>query len=438
MVSQSTLLRWSFEQNMHRTLAVLAMVFLILMHKAQAQPLTVDPESIVPLPDKFDMETPAPDVPPEMARFHGAWVGTWHDDRHIFVVERVKRDGHANVVFAKAASAFYDPSFGMNREWWRDEATIADGVLTMTGFRIFRYAFDGPDRLYLTATNSKSGGVTSGALVRAEGARLAAGDRPDEWPWPGERVWIPHLKLRTSDGARPIMLEATFYPPTGLGPSPLAIFSHGSDIGRNQLRTWSFSTEAHWLRDNGFAVVALMRRGYGRSEGINGEDDYGREHDGSLVDVSAGVAQAVEDLESAIAYGRKLPGVRPGPVLLAGQSRGGFLAMHYAGIKPSEVMGVVNFSGAWFPYGPVTTPYYANAGRGAAGKVPQLWLYADNDRLYEEALIREYHQAFTAGGGSARFELLHGVPGDGHLLRLFPDRWRLIADEFLAALNRGP
>jgi dienelactone hydrolase len=379
------------------------------------------------------MEIPAPDVPPEITRFLGAWIGTWHDDRHILVVERVKPDGHTNVVFAKSDSAFYDS----NREWWRDEAIITGGVLTMTGFRTFRYTFDDPDRLYLTATQSKSGGVTSGTLVRADVARLAAGDRPIDWPWPGERVWIPHLTVRTPDGARPIVLEATFYPPASPGPAPLAIFTHGSDVGRNQLRTWSFSTEARWLRDNGFAVLALMRRGRGRSEGINGEEDFGRDHEGGLIVVSAGIAQAVEDLESAIAYGRQLRGVRPGPVLLAGQSRGGFLAMHYAGLKPGEVMGVVNFSGGWYPYGPVTTPYYANAGRGAYDKVPQLWLYADNDRLYEEALIREYHQAFTAGGGSARFELLHGVPGDGHLLRLFPDRWRRIADEFLASLNRG-
>jgi len=49
-----------------------------------------------------------------------------------------------------------------------------------------------------------------------------------------------------------------------------------------------------------------MRRGRGKSEGINGEEDFGRAHDGSLIDVSAGIAQAVEDLESAIAYGRKL------------------------------------------------------------------------------------------------------------------------------------
>jgi hypothetical protein len=178
------------------------------------------------------------------------------------------------VVFAQSDSAFY----GMNREWWRDEATIVDGVLTLTGFRIFRYAFDGPDRLYLTSTIASgvaSGTVTSGALVRADAARLAAGDRPAEWPWPGERVWIPHLTVRTPDGARPIMLEATFYPPAGPGPAPLAIFTHGSDVGRNQLRSWSFATEAHWLRDNGFAVLALMRRGRGRSEGINGEENLG-------------------------------------------------------------------------------------------------------------------------------------------------------------------
>jgi len=415
---------------MRRSLAILSMVFLMVMRDAQAQPLTIDPESIVPLPAKFDMEPPTPDVPPEMARFYGAWIGTWHDDRHILVVERIKPNGHADVVFAQSDSAF----FGTNREWWRDEATIVDGVLTMTGFRIFQYTFDGPHRLYMTAT-LKSGGVTSGTLVRTDPARLAAGERPVDWPWPGERIWIPHLTVRTPDGTRPIRLEATFYPAAGPQPAPLAIFTHGSDVGRNQLRSWSFSTEAHWLRDKGFAVLALMRRGRGSSEGINGEEDFGRAHDGGLTDVSAGIAQAVDDLESAIAYGRTLPGVQSGPVLLAGQSRGGFLAMHCAGLRPRGVIGVVNFSGGWYPYGPVTTPYYANAGRGATDKVPQLWLYADNDKLHEETLVREYYQAFTDAGGRARFELLHGIPGDGHLLRLVPSRWRPVADEFLGSLN---
>ena len=49
--------------------ALVSMLFLLLTHVVQAQQLTVDPETVVPLPDKFDMETPAPEVPPEVARF---------------------------------------------------------------------------------------------------------------------------------------------------------------------------------------------------------------------------------------------------------------------------------------------------------------------------------------------------------------------------------
>src|SRR5215211_162409 len=126
---------------MRKPLVIFSLVLLMLTLSAQAQQLTVDPESIVPLPEKFDMETPSPGVPPDMARFQGAWIGTWQDVRHILVVERVRPDGGASVVFAQSDAAFY----GMNREWWRDKATIADGALTMTGFRKFRYAFDGPD-----------------------------------------------------------------------------------------------------------------------------------------------------------------------------------------------------------------------------------------------------------------------------------------------------
>lgn len=427
-----------FERIMGNLLTMVAALCMSWTHHAQALPLTVDPESIVPLPETFDIETPAPDVPPEIALFHGAWVGTWGDDiRLVLVVERVRPDGRAGVVFAHGDSAFN----GTYREWWRSEAKIVDGALTIAGeamkipwLRTLSFVLDGPERLFQTAS-SRSGAVSSGELARTHMARLPALDRPIEWPGPGESAWVPHLTVRTPDGARPIMLEATMYRPAGSSQAPLAIITHGSDTGRNQLRTVSFSTEAHWLRDKGFVVLALMRRGRGRSEGINGEENLGRDHAGSLVDVSAGISEAVEDLASAIDYGRKLPGVRPGPVLLAGQSRGGFLSLHYAGLKPGEVMGVVNFTGGWYPYAPVTNSYYANAGRGAADKVPQLWLYADNDRLYNEALIRGYHSAFTTAGGIVRFELLHGIPGDGHLLRLFPNRWRPIADQFLATLD---
>jgi dienelactone hydrolase len=417
---------------MRTLITIIAMASMSWAHDARAQSVANDPEAIVPLPDKLEVTAPAANVPAEVARFHGAWVGTWGDEvRHILIVERVQPDGRANIVFAVGDSATY----GITREWWRSEAKIANGILTIMGFRTLRYAFDGPDRLFQTST-LKSGRVTSGTLARYDVARLAAHDRPTDWPWPGERRSVPHLTARIADGSRPISLDATFYPAAGATPAPLAIITHGSDVGRDLLKSFAFSTEAHWLRDKGFAVLALMRRGRGRSEGIYGEDDYGRDHEGDIIDCSKGIGQGIEDLESAIAYGRGLPGIRPGPVLLVGHSRGGFLSLHYAGLKPAEVMGVVNFSGGWLPIGPLTQSYFANAGRGAGAKVPQLWLYADNDNRYSEAVIRSSYQAFEATGGKARFELLHAVPGDGHLLRLFPDRWRSLADQFLATLDQ--
>jgi hypothetical protein len=86
---------------MRNFLMVIVVVLVGWTSKTQAQPLTVDPESMVPLPDKFDMEMPAPDVPPEIARFYGAWIGTWGDDiRTILVVERAMADGRADVIFA--------------------------------------------------------------------------------------------------------------------------------------------------------------------------------------------------------------------------------------------------------------------------------------------------------------------------------------------------
>ncbi len=89
----------------------------------------------------------------------------------------------------------------------------------------------------------------------------------------------------------------------------------------------------------------------------------------------------MEDLRAAIGFGLRQPGVRPRPVLLARQSRGGFLSIIYAGLHPVDVSGVISFVGGW-------TANWCNcafniqrlAKAGAGAKAPQLWLHADNDR----------------------------------------------------------
>jgi len=190
--------------------------------------------------------------------------------------------------------------------------------------------------------------------------------------------------------------------------------------------------------DQLLTVIATKKKGSIRELGLVGHANQ-EAFEGNIIDCSEGIGQGIEDLESAIAYGRGLPGVRPGPVLLVGHSRGGFSSVHYAGLKPAEVLGVVNFSGGWLPIERLAKSSFGDAGRGAGAKVPQVWLYADDDNLYSEALIRSSYQAFATAGGSARFELLHAIPGDGHLLRSFPTGGgRLRTSSWQRSTGKGP
>src|ERR1700750_1351823 len=128
------------------------------------------------------------------------------------------------------------------------------------------------------------------------------------------------------------------------------------------------------------------------------------------------INEAIEDLEAAISFGRTLPFVQQGPILLLGQSRGGFLSVIYAGRKPEDVLGVVNFVGGWMggeEMEHLNPPYFIQAGTGAGARVPQLWLYAESDSFYSEAHVRANHAAFQAAGGLAKFEYYRGIPTDG-------------------------
>jgi hypothetical protein len=133
-------------------------------------------------------------------------------------------------------------------------------------------------------------------------ARLSGPDRLVPRPALGDTVRIPHRSVMLPDGSRPIELEGTLYRPTRGEAAPLAIINHGSTGGyRYDPRlTLHHEAEALWLLERGFAVLVPMRRGRGCSEGVFGEEL-------DLRNCRPGLEEAVEDLASAVAYGRALP-----------------------------------------------------------------------------------------------------------------------------------
>ncbi len=66
---------------------------------------------------------------------------------------------------------------------------------------------------------------------------------------------------------------------------------------------------------------------------------------------------------------------------------------------------------------------------------PQLWVYADNDRTFPPAVVRDSLQAFEGAGGRAEFLMLPPIGADGHNGMLTPEGMAQWLPEVLAFLD---
>ncbi|MGH7179150.1 MAG: alpha/beta hydrolase family protein, partial [Tepidisphaeraceae bacterium] len=233
-------------------------------------------------------------------------------------------------------------------------------------------------------------------------------------------------------------LEATVYRPEFEGKLPLVIINHGSTSGGAvpNAQTNTYEPQARFFLDRGFAVIAPMRKGRGKSEGSYCES----EAQGCDFDAwSLGLASALEDLEGVIEYACTLPYVDPVRIVLVGMSRGGFLSVAYSGRGQARqrVLGVINFVGGWVCdwWCPDDFNRVSFSTFGKQAQHRMLWLYADNDATYGESSVRSYAKAFIDAGGQADFKLYSGVPGDGHYLQNHLGVWEADANRFLESLG---
>src|SRR5687768_8329811 len=115
-------------------------------------------------------------------------------------------------------------------------------------------------------------------------------------------------------------------------------------------------------------------------------------------------------------------GMRPSPatdvttrprVVIGGQSRGGILSVAYAGRRPQQVRGVINFVGGWLGARSVTATEVNQTlmKRGASFPGEMLWLYGDGDPFYGLAHSRGNFAAFSRAGGTGTFHEFPAPPG---------------------------
>lgn len=184
------------------------------------------------------------------------------------------------------------------------------------------------------------------------------------------------------------------------------------------LRRW-----AHDLAHRGWLAVAVMRRGYGSSQGTEFDNagSCADPHVGRYLDAHA------DDLEAALHAIARRPDADIGRVLAIGDSSGGAAVMALASRPSARLSAVVNVSGGLarehrpFEANPACAPYESDLVRnfarfGATAHMPTLWLYAENDSWFRPALVGQMHDAFTGSGGRAKLVMLPPFQDDGHKL----------------------
>ena len=365
-------------------------------------------------------------------RLTGTWVGAWGGDlKTILTFESIEADGTATAIYAVGDHALW----GIERGWWRFSGRIEGKRLRIKG-RITEVTYELAPSGRLLATYARRNQRSRAVLTRQRLAALRKPGAPVPWIG-GKRAF---LKTGLIEDGKRIRLEAVVFRPADTGPFPLAVVNHGS-TGRGSdprlfRQTFIAPMLAEYLTARGWLAAFPQRRGRGRSDGLYDEGfntDRAQGYTCETKRTLAGADRALEDVDAAIAALQKRPDVRPGPVLLLGQSRGGALAVAYAGRHPGKVRGGVNFVGGWVGDG-CRNAIAVNRtlmNRGAAFPRPMLWLYGRNDPFYSLDHSRGNFEAFRAAGGKGRFFGFQVPGGNGHSVILFPKLWAAEVDRYL-------
>jgi dienelactone hydrolase len=229
-------------------------------------------------------------------------------------------------------------------------------------------------------------------------------------------------------------LEAAIYRPSGDGRFPLAVVSHGTPRNADQRRKMhpDYSILRSWLVDQGYTVIAPMRRGYGSSDGEFSEGIASCNN----ADYVSPSLMAANDVEAAMRFMRDQSFVDATRIVLVGHSAGGLVSLAAASRGPQGVIAVVNFAGGRGSQRPdfvcsADKEVDAMATFGRTTRVPTLWIYAENDHFFGPALARRMFAAFAAGSPQAEFIAAPPFGSDGHSLVVRGTSWQPAVGAFL-------
>ncbi|MBN8941330.1 MAG: alpha/beta hydrolase [Rhizobiales bacterium] len=242
-----------------------------------------------------------------------------------------------------------------------------------------------------------------------------------------------------------LSLDGFVIRPDRPGRFPLVVMVHGTPSLRGDAffrelvkrSPVDFNTPAIAFAQRGYAAVTIMRRGFGRSDGAYAEDLR------DDCDYLPAVRISGQDVLAALASLRREAWVDADHIVLLGHSTGGLAATAAAAENPAGVVAVLNFDGG--RHSPSRSGQMCSpdslvdtwAALGRVGRIPALWIYAENDRSYGPDLARRMFGAYSAGGAPAQLQVLPPFGSDGHdlITKASPENWLPAVAPFLAGLG---
>ncbi len=203
----------------------------------------------------------------------------------------------------------------------------------------------------------------------------------------------------------------------------LVIINHGSPALASQrpaLTPTSCSSEtAQWFLGQGYAVMFVLRLGYGATGGPWTEtfgtcDDADYYHAG---------LETARQIRAMVAYAPKIEEIDASDIIVVGHSAGGWGTLAFNSMPHPTVATVINMAAGRGGYqgAPNVTcqpERLVEAARryGETATAPMLWIYAKNDHFFGPSLAQEMYDAYTAGDDEVQFEQLGSFGEDGHQL----------------------
>jgi dienelactone hydrolase len=215
---------------------------------------------------------------------------------------------------------------------------------------------------------------------------------------------------------------------------PLAVFIDGTPESNAR----PMLLVARELARRGWTTVAVVRPGYGTSEGKEPRGDF--------------VAQAnfaAQTLRETIRVMGEKPYIDPSRAIAIGHSTGGVGAVALTANPPANLVAAISFAGNNGANHSIPTPLFETVGNaadsmlkafetfGQASHIPMLWIYAENDYHMGAPLAHAYYKVFTDAGGKAVLHVAPATPAgtDGHQLYSMPNEvatWTPYLDKFLS------